>query len=53
MRGLLRVGHQAIESGRQAFEIFTGLEILGDQEMHSARLRPPYATILPRNHFTF
>jgi hypothetical protein len=52
MRGLLRVGHQAIESGRRASEIFAGLEILEDQGMYSARFRSPYAMILPRNHFT-
>jgi len=41
-----------MESGRRASEIFAGLEILEDQAMHSARFRSPYATILPRNHFT-
>jgi hypothetical protein len=30
MHGLLRVWHYAIESGRRAFEIFGGLEILED-----------------------
>jgi hypothetical protein len=30
MRGLLKVGHKAIESGRWAFEIFADLEILED-----------------------
>jgi len=52
MCSLLRVGHKAMGSGRRASEIFAGLEILEDQAMHSARFRSPYATILPRNHFT-
>jgi hypothetical protein len=30
MRGLLKVGHKAIESGQRAFEIFADLEILED-----------------------
>jgi type II secretory pathway predicted ATPase ExeA len=38
-------------SGRRASEVFAGLEILEDLEMISARLRSPYAGILPRNHF--
>jgi hypothetical protein len=38
-------------SGRRASEVFAGLEILEDSEIHSARFRSPYAWILPRNHF--
>jgi hypothetical protein len=38
-------------SGRRASEVFAGLEILEKLEMLSARFRPPYAEILPRNYF--
>jgi hypothetical protein len=40
-----------MRSGRLAFEIFIGLDILEDFEILSARFRSPYARILPRNHF--
>jgi hypothetical protein len=51
MRGLLRVGHYTMGSGRSASEVFAGLEILADLEKLSASFRSPYAGILPRNHF--